>query len=184
MACVLGAVMLRSFELSRHRRINLWLGEPPPAVFTPSVVVTHVVKPKVVLNASQTIAGIEINIPHGPKASYALLGAELVALNTDGLEVVVSVNNAGMPLLGAIALKPDDVRVGLLDEYARAVVAGVANAAESNGVPTSASLRFRWAAHGLVGSSPSVFEKVSELIVRVLTLPASASDEQVVALFG
>jgi hypothetical protein len=173
-----------SLELSHYRRVNVWLDEGPPAEFTAASVVRHVVKPKVVVDGTRTMAGIEINIPHGPRASYALLGAELIEANVDGLEVLVLVNNLGFPFRGSLALKPDEVKVGLLDEYANAVVAGVAKVAESNAVPTRACLRFRWAAHGLVGSSPSIFEKVSGLVAQLLTLPKSASDEQLAALFG
>jgi hypothetical protein len=176
--------MVRSFELPHHQRVHVWLDEAPPADFIASSFVTRVVKPKVVVEATRMTAGIEVNIAHGPKASYGLLGAELVEANVDGLEVVVSVNTVGFPFQGSLALKPDEVKVGLLDEYANAVVAGVVKVAESSGVPTRAALRFRWAAHGLVGSSPSVFEKVSGLVVQLLTLPKSASDEQIRALLG
>jgi len=176
--------MMRSFELSHHRRANVWLDEAPPADFTASSFVTRVVKPRVVVEATRKVAGIELNIPHGPRASYALLGAELGEANVDGLEVVVSVNKVGFPFQQSIALKPDEVKVGLLDEYATAVVAGVAKVAESSGVPTRAALRFRWAAHGLIGSSSSVFEQVSGLVVRLLLLPKGASDGQLLAVLG
>jgi hypothetical protein len=176
--------MRRFFELSHHRRANVWLDEAPPAEFTASSFVTRMVAPKVVVEAARTVVGVELSIPHGPRASYGLLGAELVEADMDGLEVVVSVNNVGFPFQGSVALKPDDVKVGLLDEYANAVVTGVAKVGELRGVPTRASLRFRWAAHGVVGSSPSTFEKVSGLVVQLLTLPKDASDEQVRALLG
>jgi hypothetical protein len=52
----------------------------------------------------------------------------------------------------SLALQSEEVKVGLLDEYAEAVMDGVTNVAESIGAPTKASIRFRWAAHGLVGS--------------------------------
>jgi hypothetical protein len=119
--------MMRSFELSHHRRANVWLDEAPPADFTASSFVTRVVNPKVVVGATRKVAGIEMNIPHGPKASYALLGVELGEADVDGLEVVVAVNKVGFPFRQTIALKPDEVKVGLLDEYANAVVPGSAS---------------------------------------------------------
>lgn len=171
-------MMMQSFELSRHRRVNVWLDEAPPADFTASSFVTLVVKPTAVVEASRRVAAVELNVPHGPSASYALLGAELVEAEVDGLEVVVSVNKVGFPFQASLALKPDEVRVGILDEYANAAASGVTRSAQTVGVPTRASLRFRWAAHGLVGSSPSVFEKASMLVVQLLTLPKDASEEQ------
>lgn len=176
---------MRSFELSRNRRINMWLDEAPPANFTTSSTLTRLVQSKVVINASRRIAAIEAMIPHGPMASYALLGAELVESNTnDGLQVVVSVNSHGFPFTPSLALKPDIVNVGLLDEYAHAVVAGVEDVAKAIGVPTRSILQFRWAAHGLVGSSPLIFREISNLVVQLLILPRNASDRELEALFG
>jgi hypothetical protein len=174
--------MIRSFELSRHRRANIWLDHAPPADFTATSVVTCLVKPKMVLPTSRYIAAVELKIPRGPMASYCLLGAELLGADADGLSVVVSVNKVGFPLQSSIALMPDDVKVGLLDEYAGAVTNGVARIAESIGAPNRAILRFRWAAHALVGSSPSEFEKASAIVVQLLTLPADVSEKQVCAL--
>jgi hypothetical protein len=76
------------------------------------------------------------------------------------------------------------VKTGLLDEYAGAVVAGIERVAESSGLPARATLRFRWAAYGLVGSSSSIFADVSGFVARLLTLPKDASEQQVEALFG
>jgi hypothetical protein len=176
--------MKYSFQLPYARRANVWLDEPPPASFSASSTVTRTVKPRAAVDATRKVAAVELNIPHGPTASYALLGAELVDSNVDGLEVVVMVNSVGFPFASSLALKPDDVTVGLLDEYTSAVVAGIEKAGESRGLPTNASLRFRWAAHGVVGSSPSIFEKVSGLVVQLLTLPKGASEGQLAALFG
>jgi hypothetical protein len=172
-----------SFELSRNRRVNVWLDEAPPANFTATSKVTRIVKPKLVIDASRRVAAMEINIPHGPKASYALLGAELVDSDVEGTEVVVSVNALGFPFPSSLALQPDEVKVGLLDEYASAVVTGIEKLAELSGLPTKGALRFRWAAHRLVGSSPSIFEKVSGLVVQLLTLPKGTSEGEMIALF-
>jgi hypothetical protein len=162
----------------------VWLDEAPPADFTASSTVTRVVRPKMVVHASRRIGGVEINIPHGPRASYALLGAELVESDVDGLEVIVSVGARGLPFAPSLALKPDDVKTGLPQEYGGAVVAGIERVAESSGLPANVSLRFRWAAYGLVGSSPSVFADMSGFVARLLTLPKGASDQQIEALFG
>lgn len=175
--------MMRSFELSRHRRARVWLDEAPPAGFVGTIIASRVLLPKRSVEAARTMAGIEVNIPHGPRASYALLGCELVETNEEGLEVLVSANNAGVAFQGSLALQPDEVKVGLPQEYTEAVIAGVSRVAESDGAPTRAAVQFRWAANGRVGSSGSVFAKVSELLIRLLMLPRSASDQEIVALF-
>jgi hypothetical protein len=139
---------------------------------------------KIAFDARRCIAAIEINIPHGPISAYALLGGELVESGVNGLEVVVAVNSLGFPFRSSLAVVPEEVKVGLLDEYAGAVLRGVEKVGESRGLPTKASLRFRWAAHGLLGSSPSIFEKASGLVVQLLALPRKASEEDLMAVFG
>ena len=114
-------------------------------------------------------------------ASYALLGAELTESDMDSLEVVVSVNSAGNPFSPSLALKPE-VKVGLSDEYVNAVIAGVEKAVEASGAPTRSALRFRWAAHGLVGSSPWIFEKTSGFVVQLLMLPTDTTERELITL--
>jgi hypothetical protein len=176
--------MRYSFELPRRRRANVWLDEVPPAEFTPASKITRLIKPKVVVPAVRRVAALEMNIPHGPMASYALLGAELVEAPADGLEVVVFVNSAGALFAPSLALRSDETRVGLPEEYAGAVIAGVQWVANSSGVPTNVTVRFRWAAHGLAGSSRWALEEVSRIVMRLLALPRGVSEKQIEALFG
>ncbi len=136
------------------------------------------------IEASHRIAAIELNIPHGPKASYALLGAELVSSDRDGLEVAVSVNSLGLPFNSSLTLEPDEVKVGLLGEYSGSVVRGVEKIAESSGLPTGGSLQYRWAAHSFVDSSPFIFGYVAGLVARLLVFPSENPEEDMIALFG
>jgi len=144
---------MRSLTLSQHRRANVWLDEAPPADFTAVSVVTRLVKPIVAVDATRQLVGIELAIPHGARASYGLLGAELIQANVEGLEIRVSVSNVGFPFRSSIAVQPDEVSFGLPDEYANAVLVGAGNVAATIGAPMKSTLWFRWAAHGLVGSS-------------------------------
>jgi hypothetical protein len=78
----------------------------------------------------------------------------------------------------------DDVKIGLPDEYANAVIKGVAKATETVGAPTRQQLRFGWAAYGRVGSSQWIFEKASGIVLRLLMLRSGDLDDQVHGLFG
>ena len=146
--------MMRSLEFSHNRRVNVWLDEPPPAEFTASTILRQIIVPKRVVAVSHRIAAVELNISHGPKASYALLGAELVESTVDGLEVIIYVNTVGTPFTPSLALKPDKVQIGLLNEYASAVVAGVPVAGVPGvpvtlySTPTTVALRLGSAALG------------------------------------
>jgi hypothetical protein len=141
------------------------------------------VKPKIRIAASRKLAAIEINIPHGPVASYALLGAELADADVEGLKVIVPISSIGSRISPSLAPKSEEVRLGLPEEYASAVFKGVEKLAESNGLPTNMAMRFSWAAHGEVSSSRSVFENVSGLVVRLFALPDVPSKGQVSAIF-
>jgi hypothetical protein len=145
--------------------------------------VTRLIKPQVVIDASRRVAGVELRLKPGP-SSYALLGAELSNSNVSGLGVTVSVGSRESTFTPSLAFKSDDIQTGLPDEYVEAVMAGAVKVANSTGLPTNSTLWFRWAAHGLVGSSPSIFERVGSLVARLLTVPKNASSEQLRALFS
>jgi hypothetical protein len=134
----------------------------------------------IVASVARTIVAVEFNFGH---VGYAFLGAELTRSEVDGLEVVVCVNESGPMLTDRLADKIEDVKAGLPREYSEAVVKGVEKVAASSGVPTNAVLRFKWAAHANVSSSPMMFERASALVARILLLPRDASKEQIAALF-
>jgi hypothetical protein len=161
----------------------VWLDEAPPAAYAVSSAVTKVVTPKTAIHAARRIAGVEFMFPQGPTAAYAVLGAELVEANVDGLEVIVSVNEVSVPFPASIAARIDDVKIGLPGEYADAVISGVAKIAETIGAPKKQSLRFGWAAHGLVGSSPRAFEQASGIVLQLLMLSCGL-EGRIRALFG
>jgi hypothetical protein len=88
----------------------------------------------------------------------------------------------GAPFWALLAQKVDEVRIGLPDEYAEAVVRGAATSAETVGAPVRRTLWFRCAAHGLVNSSPSIFELASEIVLRLLAIPNGDEESQIRAL--
>jgi hypothetical protein len=138
------------------------------------------VEPKIATDVRRRIAGLELYIPQGGKFSYALLGAELASADVGGLEVIVSVNEAGFPF--ADPLVGNDVSLGLLKEYADAVINGAVAVAETVGAPSRDKLWFRWAAHSAVSSSPWAFEMLSGIVLRLLLLP-NANSQEIRALF-
>jgi hypothetical protein len=175
--------MKYSLDLVDHARANVWLGELPPAEFTGATLVAKLLKPRTLIPATRRMAAVELAIPHGAKTSYALLGGELAAADADGLDVIVSLSDASTPFQASLVAKIDEVSTGLLDEYADAVIRGVAAVAERAGAPTRSALQFRCAAHGRIGSSQAAFERVSGLVLQLLLLPDGASDRHIRALF-
>jgi hypothetical protein len=174
--------VIRLLQLTRHRKARLWIGEPPSAEFSPTSYVRRVVSAGVAEAPAIRIAAVELLVPRGPVASYGLLGAELLDNGTGDGEVNVAVNSKGFPMQGSLAAMPDDVRIGLLDEYAEAVVSGV-EAVVRDGWRFKGVLAFRWAAHAAVGSSPAIFADLGKLVARVFALRTEPSESDLVALF-
>jgi len=172
-----------TLALSAHSRASVWLDDHPPAAFTATATVERLVIPRTVVRASHRRAGVELNVVHGPKCSYAALGGELEDTGSEGLLAIVHVNRRGFPFRPSLAIAPDEAKVGLLAEYAEGVLSGVERVAQVEGAPTCATLHFRWAAHAAVGSSSSSFERVSAIVVRLLTSPIATEDD-VRALFA
>jgi len=176
--------MIKSITLSHHRQVQIWLDEVPPAEFAAKSEVIKLVKPKLAIDTFRSRAGVEICIPHGAYVSYGLLGAELVASNVNGLEVIVAINENVRAFQTALAPKSEEVIVGLPQEYAAAVLTGIERVLSQVGGPSNASLRVNWAAYGLVGSSQSIFERMGEIILKLLLIPKDAPEDRLRELFG
>ena len=125
--------------------------------------------------ASHRIAAVEASIPCGACTGYALLGGELIESHLDSLEVVVSVNPEGEQFKSFLVPTGDEARISLEDVYVRGVMAGIEGMNETHGLPSRASLHFRWAAHGEVGSSVLMFAMLSRLVLQLLAVPRDAS---------
>jgi hypothetical protein len=173
--------MIYSLKLSRFRRANIWLDEPPPAAFRPSSERVCVLKSKVKMRTLRNIAAVEISVAHGPMTSYALIGAELVDTKIEDLQVIVPFNSTGSPFTTSLASKGDEVRLGLLDEYVDSVFTGVKTFASSAGLPTHMAMRFAWAAHASIGSSRSIFETATGLLLNLLMMPHDVSRDEIEA---
>src|SRR5215831_7741043 len=63
-------------------------------------------------------------------AFICLLGGELIEADADGLEVIIFVNEVGVPFPASLARELDEVKTGLLDDYVDDVIRGVARVAE------------------------------------------------------
>lgn len=174
---------MQQLQLTRHRKARLWIGEPPRAEFSPTSFVRRVVSAGFAEAPAIRIAAVELIVPRGPVASYGLLGAELLDNGSGDGEVSVAVNNNGFAMQGSLAATADDVRIGLLNEYAEAVISGVEEVVRG-GWRFTGELAFRWAAHAAAGSSPAIFADLGSLVARVLARRMEPSESDLVALFG
>ena len=109
---------------------------------------------------------VEAYVPRGARADYGLLGLEF-APGPAAIEVIVPYSGPhGATLTDSLAGQIDDVRVGLPEEYAEAVLDALCAAAVS--LP-SGVLRVCAAAHGRVGSSPKFFARLAAAVVSLMS---------------
>ncbi len=171
--------MKLTLELPRHARANVWLDDAPRATYAATSYLGRTLAPIRTIEPARRLAAIELFVPHGPSLSYALLGAELVMAESTDLEVSVSVSKEGPPLISPLTGKLDRVSIGLPKEFAQAVLDGASRTAQELGAPTQRKLLYRWAAHGFVSSSPTVFENASAMVLRFLTLTENDLEAQI-----
>jgi hypothetical protein len=84
------------------------------------------------------------------------------------LSVDVSISAATERLFAdSLAMKSDEVRVGLPSEYGQAVLAGVNLAKDELNALISGRLSFNCAAHGAIGSCEAVYKHLATILVKL-----------------
>jgi hypothetical protein len=128
-------------------------------------------------------AAVEMMVHSGPMAIYGALGAIFTPEQRTDLRIQILVSdNNGPRLRDTLALKGEVAHIGFPQEYIAGVIDGVmtgvrkAKYAQMLGTGT---LSFCHAIHGEVGSSKKVFEMLSWIVVRLLSLntPTLSDDE-------
>lgn len=175
--------MIWSLSLPRHRKAKVWLDEPPGATYVPTKFNHRVVSNGSTLPGPIRLAAVEWMVPRGATASYGLLGAEYLDGDRDEGEVSVAVNRAGAPMLHPLAPDSEDVRVGLPDEYAEAVLSGLERVV-TEGWQFRGQVTFRWAAHGAVGSSPDFFSELAAVVARLLAIKNVPSEDELISMLA
>jgi hypothetical protein len=116
-------------------------------------------------------------------ASYGLLGAEWLDNGQVTGTVTVGINGTGFPMKEPLVPTSEDVRVGLLGEYADAVVSGFERVV-NEGWSFSGEVNFRWAAHSVAGSSQAFFSDLSVLVAQLLRRPVAPSEDDLVSMLS
>lgn len=166
---------MNTLTLSRERRARVWLEELPaiPQEIEGSLVQSARINAPIRHLPAMKRVAIELFVPLGGRFMYGLLGVELLGRATSVLEVLVPVSRSrGCVYVyeDSLASTFDHVQWSLPDEYAGAVVAGARAGVLRYGPPDAAAVRFGVAAHGDVGSAPSVFERLSKALVGLLVV--------------
>jgi hypothetical protein len=166
-------------QLAHHRKARVWLNDLPDARTTFPEVSEHSAEAAKALIEEARRAAIEIIIPRGPRALYGLLGAGLNPNQSNALIIrILTSRNVGPLFPDSLALSSDEARVGLPDEFSKAVLEGATNQIVKIGGLGSGELEFGHAAHGLVGSAPIIFNWLAASLVQLLRRGESVSHQE------
>lgn len=176
---------MKALELGKHRRARVWIGELPDAACPSVKTLTHTIAADRESQHGLRMAAIEVFVPLGPRSMYGLLGGQWKPDATGQLSVDVNVSAANERLLAdSLAMKGDEVRVGLPAEYAKAVLVGVDMAKSELNALTAGKLSINCAAHGTIGSCEAVYKHLAAILVKLLNAASDEpSDDELVKLF-
>ncbi|MQA29782.1 MAG: hypothetical protein GEU82_08080 [Luteitalea sp.] len=161
-------------------RARVWLDEHPDIAVEGTRLVTRTLPARQGVSTIRR-AGVELFVPSGALAGYALVCGRFVPNDRDTLALELPVGGTPADRLSwSLAADLDDVRPGLPDEYAESVLAALMAAPDVLG---SGTLTLGPTAHAHVGSSPSVFFRASAALLDILAMnPEDISGEQVVRI--
>lgn len=176
---------MRTLELGKYRRARVWIGELPDVACPPVKTLTHTIAASRESRNELRLAAIEVFVPLGPRSMYGLLGGQFESSATGHLSVDVNVSTANERLLvDSLAMKRDDVRVGLPAEYAKAVLAGVDLAKNELNALTAGKLSINCAAHGAIGSCEAIYKRLAVVLVKLFNVASrEPSDDDLRKLF-
>jgi hypothetical protein len=124
---------------------------------------------------------VEAFVPRGGRAEYGLLGMVFERDRTGSLQVEVPYSEykgaAWLESLGSVA---DDVRLGLPYEYAGPILDAAIEFGTHRFPP--GTIKVVHAAHGFVGSSPRLFQRLATGVLMLLVEDRELEDEHMITV--
>lgn len=172
---------MKTLQVTPVAKARLWVNERATKGYLAEGILQDSVSPSVGWSKMLMI-GVEALLPRGGRAEYGMIGFQFVPDRLNHLQCEVGFSDmSGPPWTDALAAKLDEVRLGLPKEYAPAVMEALLLTCQDR-MP-SGFLRVVDAAHGLVGSSPSVFGRLATAAVELALLNvAEMPDAQIVKI--
>ncbi len=157
-------------EVKSRFEARLWLDEAPPVPRTAGRLVlerSFAISGPARLRSSHLIA-IEVFIPLGARFSYGLLGAAFDPGETTLTANAVVTDHPQETWESSLAHPLDLIRIGIPEWATTAILDSISDFdAEQLG---GGRLSFNWGAYGEIGSSVSVFARLTKAITQVLTM--------------
>lgn len=153
------------YILENGLKANIWLDES--LIETNSILEELLVEKDVTINLHSRKIIVELFIPRAHN-NYALLGIDFISDDEKKVKVKLSCNkHANSKYSDNLALSIDTVNWGILDEYKQGIISSVNNFLKKENLP-SGVINYNISAHGEIGSSPWMFETVSNIVLSIL----------------
>lgn len=167
---------MRLLKLTPVAMARVWLGGASVPAFEPDDCLTM----QVGADPGATVAiprlTVEAIVPRGARAEYGLLGVLLEHRDNCSLQVEVPYSQGvGTPWAESLAKAVDDVRLGIPAEYARPILEATTEFAVQRFPP--GFLRIVEGAHGVVGSSPDFFRRLTHCVLELMNDGGHRDDE-------
>lgn len=162
-------------EIGSVGHANVYATELQEARFDPEEKINFSLPAKISDFNEKRCRTIEIFVPKGGRAIYGMLGGCFEPDIGSKIDIKINVlNKVLVPYNKSLAAKVDDVHVGLPRDFANAVEKALRALVESDEPQlNSGKLTISVSAHGAVGSSEFVYEKLTLLLHRLFSLSDS-----------
>lgn len=161
---------MRFFQLTKFAKARIWLNERATLGFAADDVLECSVSPHNNGSVPGVIVGVEALIPRGGVAEYGLIGIEYVPDISSSLicRVPLSIETRSNEWINSLASSIDQVYLGLPKEYGSAVLDSLV--ASATGRMPAGLVHIIDSAHGLAGSSPSMFTRLARAAIELTLL--------------
>jgi hypothetical protein len=173
---------MRNIQLASGGRVRVWIAGGV-ALYTGETSLRATIDSHAKTSLSLSGVTIEALIPRGARAQYGMVGATFEPTRATATRVEVPYSaDAGGRWSESIAAQIDDVRIGLPSEYASAVFDAIVCGGKG-GLPDG-HLKVAFAAHGMVGSSPEFFAKLTTCVLDMMRVGCPGDDELLAAFLS
>ncbi|WP_103109704.1 hypothetical protein [Brevibacillus reuszeri] len=171
------------FDLGKYRKAVLWKNELP---LLPRDI-DHETKFSLQLNepvvSENKKLALELKLPRN-SSYYALLGVEFVPNQTSELLVNIKLNDSNGPSYNSEIELHEEIFSGIPSDYANSIINSAKEKILESNWQYAGNLTFVIGAHSLIGSSDSIFSKVTKTLIALLSmdlsLTSSLSDNSVI----
>jgi len=165
---IIGDCMIEINDLEKHKKCRVWLNEKPDIYYNAQDIIVENFDANMSVSQNKRIT-IEILLPRNA-SYYGLLGAEFIPDNSGMTTVRIAVSDCENNIFeNHMSYNFEKVICGIPREYGNSVLNYIKANIEKINLP-SGKLNFNIGAHGIIGSSCSVFGVLSGIVLMLLQI--------------